>query len=75
MTSSKSFNYESVKAWLSKPENKRYTENLELVINLDSVSTQNQFFLQIFNNEEGNLKNNALDTLLKVKNNIHSFLL
>lgn len=43
--------FESLKNWLTKPENIKYTNNIESIFFLDSFASNPDFYLQIFQTE------------------------
>jgi hypothetical protein len=58
---------ESVKNWLNRGENSKYANNIEYAFYLDSFSTSNSLFLQIFNSDiENENIDKSLDHFLKV---------
>lgn len=51
LTSSRFNGFESLKNWLSKPENSKYTTSIESIFFLDSFASNPELYLQIFHSE------------------------
>lgn len=51
LTSSRFMGFESLKNWLNKPENSKYTSNIESIFFLDSFASNPELYLQIFQSE------------------------
>lgn len=59
---------ESVKNWLNRGENNKYANTIEYAFYLDSFSTANSLYLQMFNSDlENENIDKSLDHFLKVK--------
>ena len=43
--------FESLKSWMNKPENSKYTSNIECIFFLDSFASKSELYLQIFHSE------------------------
>ena len=60
--------FESLKSWLNKPENSKYSTNIECIFFLDSFASKPELYLQIFQSEQEN-NEKPINSLLEVINN------